>query len=111
MNKGVKIAMKIVKGYAVCRYCGHEMNEGGCKKHWYMIDGQMYEAVKFGDPREQLPDDIEVCHDCGVVRGEYHHAGCDMERCPKCGSQLIGFHGCEISDTVEVEEDEEEVSE
>lgn len=29
------------------------------------------------------------CHDCGVARGGYHHPGCDMERCPRCGGQLI----------------------
>ncbi len=29
------------------------------------------------------------CHDCGVKEGEIHKLGCDMERCPKCGGQLI----------------------
>lgn len=29
------------------------------------------------------------CHDCGVVEGQLHKSGCDMERCPKCGEQLI----------------------
>jgi hypothetical protein len=30
-----------------------------------------------------------VCHDCGVQEGELHILGCDMERCPFCGHQLI----------------------
>lgn len=29
------------------------------------------------------------CLDCGVEHGRYHHYGCDVERCPKCGLQLI----------------------
>ena len=29
------------------------------------------------------------CHDCGIKHGGYHHPGCDVERCPKCGGQLI----------------------
>lgn len=36
-----------------------------------------------GDPREVK------CHDCGVKEGEIHDLGCDMERCPFCGGQLI----------------------
>ena len=29
------------------------------------------------------------CHDCGVEEGRLHRFGCDMERCPFCGKQLI----------------------
>jgi len=29
------------------------------------------------------------CHDCGTPDGGLHHAGCDMEECPKCGYQAI----------------------
>lgn len=29
------------------------------------------------------------CHDCDCYEGEFHEEGCDMERCPECGGQLI----------------------
>lgn len=47
-------------------------------------------------------DDIELnkndlatkntCHDCGVEEGQIHEFGCDMERCPFCGWQLISCY-------------------
>ena len=30
------------------------------------------------------------CPDCGVVKGQYHAEGCDMEECPNCHGQLLG---------------------
>lgn len=30
-----------------------------------------------------------TCHDCDAKVGELHQLGCDMERCPVCGGQLI----------------------
>ncbi len=51
-------------------------------------------VIKFegGEKYRPLPYVGELhtrCHDCNVKRGGNHHPGCDMERCPKCGGQLI----------------------
>ena len=99
-GKFIRIATSVGDGYATCGYCGRKMHKG-CKRHWYIIDGKEYEAIKYGDPMERLPADVsETCHDCGAHIGEYHHPGCDMERCPKCGGQMIGFHGCKVDDDI-----------
>lgn len=29
------------------------------------------------------------CHDCKALPGMLHQSGCDVERCPYCGGQLI----------------------
>lgn len=36
-----------------------------------------------------LPTVRTTCRDCGVFPGELHQPGCDLERCPSCGGQMI----------------------
>jgi hypothetical protein len=51
-----------------------------------IIDGKPYNRKKYG---EDGWGNGGKCHDCGAKEGEYHVIGCDVERCPKCGMQLI----------------------
>lgn len=46
-------------------------------------DGVSLPAVPYG------PDAERPCHDCLTPPGGYHQPGCDAERCPRCGGQLI----------------------
>jgi hypothetical protein len=84
---------------AVCSTCQKEMMKkgNGCRKSPVIIGESVY---------DQVPFDGTVCHDCNVTTGQFHHPGCDMERCPKCGGQLISC-GC-LDESEEDEEDDEE---
>jgi hypothetical protein len=31
----------------------------------------------------------EEAGDCATTKGHYHHHGCDVERCPRCGGHAI----------------------
>lgn len=51
---------------------------------------QTYKRIKYGKESEDYgAEEGARCHDCGAKPNNYHHLGCDVERCPICGHQLI----------------------
>ena len=60
-----------------------------------VIGGTERKRVRYGEEAEDWGADRQPCHDCGVVKGQLHVFGCDVERCPVCGGQLIF---CECDD-------------
>ena len=76
---------------ARCDLCGEEMREvSGCSANRVIKypDGSKLSSVPFiGE------ESSKRCHDCNVEFGGYHHPGCDREKCPRCGGQLISC-GC-----------------
>ena len=82
---------------ACCEACGKEMLKAkGCAVHVYEImdNGvwKKYKRIPYGD----IKDNGETfalngyrCPDCGAKPGGYHHPGCDMETCPRCGMQML----------------------
>jgi hypothetical protein len=80
---------------AICRYCNLRMGDGqGCTLTavWRTYPRIPYLAGRDAWPvhRDPLP---ELCHDCAAALGQFHHLGCDMEVCPRCGGQLF-LCGC-----------------
>ena len=99
-------------GMAVCEDCGQEMTASetrGCVAEPIVFpDGSTWARIPWGEelryadtkhyPSEATEKDrarwrescrVRRCSDCGVVGGELHHPGCDMEECPRCRLQRI----------------------
>lgn len=79
----------------ICELCGQEFSKPcSCVKHIRLIDGEPYERSTF-----HFDEPDGYCHDCKAPHGTYHHFGCDVERCPKCGHQLLSCgHLVDIED-------------
>ena len=73
---------------AKCQDCKKEMlKTTSCDKKFneIKIDGKVYQRdTNYFDVNKH-------CHDCGIVnkKGNLHHFGCDIEKCPACDGQLI----------------------
>ena len=81
-----------------CAGCGAAIDD---RERWPLaVDetGKTWERIPFSDGDCGF-DGERTCHDCGARPGEVHLDGCDSERCPKCGGQmmmcLVGGSDCQ----------------
>jgi hypothetical protein len=69
---------------AACEWCNEEMTTGA---------SCTVECLHERGAARPLARAKRRCGDCGVSGGGLHHPGCDLQRCPSCGRQLISC-GC-----------------
>ena len=80
---------------SVCAFCGQEMLDArGCTHTRIVlrVNGlrRVRKRILYGSEAEDWGGaGGHNCHDCEVPPGALHHPGCDVERCPNCGGQLI----------------------
>jgi hypothetical protein len=55
----------------------------------YTLEGRSVQRIPYGDEETDWGTDRQACHDCRVIKGEFHVPSCDVEECPVCGGQLI----------------------
>ena len=82
---------------AICPECQLEMkNKVSCTATTVRFpDGKRLDVVRYDGSKKSF------CHDCLTPGGGIHHPGCDFERCPRCGGQLIS---CGCLDSTEEED-------
>jgi hypothetical protein len=89
----------------VCEWCGKRMNRGaGCTVKTFndFTDGIERGRIPYGSEGWFTGDVQRHCHDCKVTVGQYHHPGCDVERCPRCGEQAIS---CDCTESAPITAD------
>lgn len=71
----------------LCRHCGKDMSDprtstcaGGYIDY---ADGESFHRIPYPE------DEKERCPKCSVSPGGFHHDGCYIERCPRCGERLV----------------------
>ena len=91
---------------ATCDDCNREMTlAASCVVNAITLRGELYRLDVYRvSPRSNHP--TARCHDCGARPGGYHHPGCDMTECPRCGGQLLSC-GCGDIDDEDDEDDED----
>jgi hypothetical protein len=76
---------------AMCTFCDREMTSASsCGVGELHQDNVAVAMIPWGrESRWRRPKRGQRCGDCGVLPGGFHHLGCDIAECPRCGRQQL----------------------
>ncbi len=70
---------------STCPACARDLGHAdGCTKAHLDLPDRVYTRARVG----RLDADGRRCAGCQAVVGRFHHLGCPVEDCPRCGHQL-----------------------
>jgi hypothetical protein len=55
----------------------------------YSIGGREVQRIRYGEEQDDWGADKHACHDCRVIKGQFHVVSCDGEECPVCHGQVL----------------------
>jgi hypothetical protein len=83
---------------ARCEHCHQDINDPDAVTCTANVEIEYPDGTRLPTSSEHFNESSGRCHDCGIRHGGKHHPGCDVERCPRCGGQLISCECFEISE-------------
>jgi len=68
----------------------------------YLICGVMYTKIMVGEEHAFILTSDGKCPECQRETGEYHHAECSLEECPRCHEPMLDCEcDCEIDSDID----------